>query len=224
MSGDGLDQIERLALSCLRTVAASERRQLLRSIARDVRQAQGDRIAAQREPDGGAFAPRRPKREEQAGAYPLKFLYPKGAAEPRLVSMRSWVRQGPLLTGFDAEAGGIRSFFWDKVAQWLPADGAARPAGSRLRRRGSVRAKAMFRKLRTGRYPKSNASADEAWVGWIGGAATIARIHQDGASDRPTPRAKPVRYARRVLLGLTTEERGLLVDRLFSHLATTDWR
>lgn len=30
---------------------------------------------------------------------------------------------------------------------------------------------------------------------------------------------KPVRYARRVLLGLTTAGRGLLVDRVQEHLA-----
>ena len=77
----------------------------------------------------------------------------------------------------------------------------------------------MFRKLRTARYLRNGATADEAWVGWSGGAATIARVHQDGASDRPAKKGKPVRYARRILLGLTTAERGLLVDRLLEHLA-----
>lgn len=216
---DGLDEIERLARSCLRSVAASERRQILRGLARDIRQSQSDRIAAQREPDGGVFTPRKPREAEQGGGYTVKFLYPKGAAEPRLVMMKSWVRQGPLLTGFDTEAGAIRSFFWDKVARWLPVEGDERARGGKLRRRGTIKSKAMFRRLRTARYLKSGATADEAWVGWTGGTATIAGIHQDGGTDWPGKKGKPVRYARRVLLGLTTTERGRLVDRLLEHSA-----
>lgn len=214
---DGLDEIERLARSCLRSFAAPERRQILRGLARDIRQSQSDRIAAQREPDGNAFAPRKPRETEQGG-YTVKFLYPKGAAEPRLVIMKSWVRQGSLLTGFDSEAGAIRSFFWDKIAKWLPVEGDERVRGGKLRRRGTIKTKAMFRRLRTARYLKNGATADEAWVGWIGGAATIAGIHQEGASDRPGTRGKPVRYARRVLLGLTNVERGMLVDMLLEHI------
>lgn len=216
---DDLDAIERLARAALRRVAASERRQLLRGIAREIRQSQSDRIAAQRQPDGTAFVPRKPRKPEQGGGYTVKFLYPKGVAEPRLVVMKSWVRQGPLLTGFDGEAGAIRSFFWDRIAKWLPVDGHERVRTGKLRRRGTIKAKAMFRKLRTARYLKSGATTDEAWVGWSGGAATIARVHQEGGSDRPAKKGKPVRYARRVLLGLTGAERDVLVDRLLEHLA-----
>ncbi|VXC90677.1 phage virion morphogenesis protein [Sphingomonas sp. 8AM] len=218
---DGLDEIERLARSCLRSVGASERRQILRGLARDIRQSQSDRIAAQREPDGSAFAPRKPREAEQGGGYTVKFLYPKGAAEPRLVIMKSWVRQGPLLTGFDSEAGAIRSFFWDKVAQWLPVEGNERVRSGKLRRRGAIKSKAMFRRLRTARYLKNGATADEAWVGWMGGASTIASIHQEGGSDRPAKKGKAVRYARRILLGLTAAERSMLVDRLLNHTMTS---
>lgn len=216
---DGLDAIQRLARSCLRSVAASERHHLLREIAREIRQSQSDRIAAQREPDGTAFVPRKPRKPEQGGGYTVKFLYPKGVAEPRLVIMKSWVRQGPLLTGFDSEAGAIRSFFWDRIAQWLPVDGHERIRSGKLRRRGTIKSKAMFRKLRTARHLKSGATVDEAWVGWSGGAATIARVHQEGDSDRPAKKGKPVRYARRVLLGLTETERRILIDRLLTRLA-----
>lgn len=218
---DGLDDIEQLAGTLLRKVGAAERRRLLRGVAREIRASQAARIAAQREPDGDAFAPRRPKRADTIGAYTVKFLYPKGAAEPRKVFMKSWVRQGPLLTGFDTEAGGIRSFFWDKVDQWLPveADEQTR-SGGKFRRQGKVRQRAMFTKLRNGKSLRVASTADEAWIGWIGSAARVARIHQDGGMDKPSARAKPVRYARRVLLGLTTAERGLLVDRVLEHLAS----
>jgi phage gpG-like protein len=216
---DGLDAIEQLAATLLRKVAAPQRRQILREIARDVRQSQSARIGRQQEPDGQAFAPRRPKQVDVAGAYAVKFLYPKGAAEPRRVFMKSWVRQGPLLTGFDVEAGGIRSFFWDQVAEWLPVDSADQnKRAGKFRRQGQVRRGAMFRKLRGGRHLKAGSTADEAWVGWIGPAATIAAVHQSGGTDRPSKRGKPVRYARRVLLGLTTGERGALVDGILARL------
>jgi hypothetical protein len=77
----------------------------------------------------------------------------------------------------------------------------------------------MFTRLRRAGTLRMASTADEAWIGWIGAPARVARIHQDGAMDKPAVKAKPVRYARRVLLGLSTAERGLLVDRVLEHLA-----
>lgn len=217
---DGLDQIEQLAGTLLRKVGAPERRRILREIAREIRASRAAEIRAQREPDGSGFTPRRPRKAAVVGGYAVKFLYPKGAAEPRLVFMKSWVRQGALMTGYDIEAGAIRSFFWDEVAEWLPVEAEDRTKpGSRFRRQGKVRAAPMFRKLAKPGVLLVGNTADEAWVGWIGAAARVARIHQEGGTDRPTLKAKPVRYARRVLLGLNTAERGHMVDRLLSHLA-----
>ncbi|MFK3888473.1 phage virion morphogenesis protein [Sphingomonas sp. NPDC079357] len=216
---DGLDAIERLASACLRRLSGPERRELLRSLARDIRQSQSERIAAQRAPDGTPFAPRKARKPEQGGGYTVKFLYPKGVAEPRLVIMKSWVRQGPLLTGFDSEAGAIRSFFWDKIARWLPVDGHERVRGGKLRRRGTIKTKAMFRKLRTARFLKSGATGDEAWVGWTGGAAAIASVHQEGGSDRPAKKSKPVRYARRVLLGISKADQSALSAHIVKQIA-----
>ncbi|SNS20294.1 phage virion morphogenesis (putative tail completion) protein [Sphingomonas laterariae] len=208
-----------MAGAMVASLSAAERRRLLRAIARDLRKSQGARIAAQRDPDGGAYAPRKERPPATPGAYPVRFLYPKGSPAPRLVVMKSWVRQGPLLTGFDIEAGGIRSFFWDKVDRWLPveAEDKAR-AGGKLRRRGSIRRRAMFRKLRGARYLRSDASDLELWVGFSGSAAAIAGIHQDGGSDRPAPKAPAVRYPRRVLIGMTVAERNRVLDLLITHL------
>lgn len=218
---DELAAIETLASALLRKVGAPERRRILREIASDIRASQSARIGQQRQPDGSAFEKRRPRKPDTPGTHAVKFLYPKGAAEPRLVFMKSWVRQGPLLTGFDAEAGGIRSFFWDKVAEWLPVDPADQNKRSgKFRRQGSVRAKPMFARLRSGRNLKSGATADEAWIGFPKPAASrVASIHQYGEMDRPTKRGKPVRYARRVLLGLTSEERSAMIDTILRHVA-----
>lgn len=217
---DGFDQIEQLTATLLRKVGAPERRRILREVSREIRASRAAQIRAQREPDGSAFVPRRPRKAAVVGGYAVKFLYPQGAAEPRLVFMKSWVRQGALMTGYDSEAGAVRSFFWDQVAEWLPVEAADRnKPGSKYRRQGRVRAAPMFRKLAKPGVLLSSNTADEAWIGWIGPAARVARIHQEGRADRPSLKAKPVRYARRVLLDLTTAERGHLVDRVLEHLA-----
>jgi phage virion morphogenesis protein len=57
------EPIEQLCRDLLLRTAAPERARLMRSIGREIRKGQSDRIAAQRDPDGAAFAPRRPKRD-----------------------------------------------------------------------------------------------------------------------------------------------------------------
>lgn len=218
---DDFAPIERLAGDLLLQLAPGEKRSLLRKMARAIRDRQSQRIARQQNPDGSAFAKRREKRELKPGAFAVRFLYPKGAAEPRLVFMKSWVRQGPLMTGFDTEAGALRSFHYDKVAEWLPVDAADQNAGAgKLRRRGSIRRQAMFRKLRSGRFLRGDATASEAWIGFTGRAGELARIHQEGRMDSVTEGGRQVRYAVRGLLGLTAGERGLAIDLLLDHVTT----
>jgi phage virion morphogenesis protein len=143
--------IEQLCRDLLLRTAAPERARLLRTIGRDLRKSQSDRIAAQREPDGAAFAPRRPK--------------------------------------------------------------PPRPGKGRLRQQK------MFRKLRMAKSLKTGGNADEAWVGFGGRAARIAAVHQQGMSDAPAPGQPKVRYARRILLGLTDAERSRVLDLILAHVA-----
>jgi hypothetical protein len=216
---DDLTDIEALAGALVRSLESGERRKLLRKIARGIQKSQSARIGRQQAPDGEAFAARKPKRDPKPGNHTVKFLYPKGAAEPRLVLMKSWVHQGPLLTGFDIEAGGIRSFFWDKIDRYVPVKPEAQNSGAgTFRRQGRIRNQAMFRKLRNGRNLRLDATDQEAWIGFTGRAADIARVSQEGLSDRPAAKAKPVRYERRVLLGLNSTERGAAIDQLLNHL------
>jgi len=91
------------------------------------------------------------------------------------------------------------------------------PAG-RLRRSGTIKRKAMFRKLRNTSNLKAGSTDTEAWVGFSGRAARIARVHQEGLEDAPAKGSRPVRYARRILLGDTVVERQALLDVLFAHM------
>lgn len=217
---DDLAEVERIAGALIKSLGASDRRRILRAMARDLQRGQQARIRRQQNADGSAYEPRRDRAEPIRGGYAVRFLYPKGAAEPREVLMKSWNREGALLTGFDIRAGGVRSFFWDKVDRWLPVDPADRTkSGGRLRRNGHIRRRAMFRKLASGRNLRAGATDLEAWVGFAGRAAQVAGVHQGGLIDRPAPKARPIRYARRELLGVTERDRQGLLDLLLRQVA-----
>jgi phage gpG-like protein len=216
-----LEEVEKLAGALLRSLSAAERRRALRRVSRALQKSQRDRIARQKNPDGSAFADRKERQEPRRGNHAVKFLYPKGSSEPRLVTMKSWVHDGPLLTGFDIEAGGMRSFFWDKVDSWLPVSAEEQNKGAgKLRRNGHIRRKAMFRKLRGPNILKAGSTDTEAWIGFAGQASRVATIHQEGGMDRPSLKSKPVRYAKRSILGVTEADRTRILDLLFEQLAS----
>ena len=69
---------------------------------------------------------------------------------------------------------------------------------------GRIRREAMFNKLP--RQLKTQYSSEHAAVGLAGRNAFIARVHQYGLNDRPSRNTQPVRYARRELLGFSTDD------------------
>jgi phage virion morphogenesis protein len=83
MTGDDLAEIERLAGALLRTLSAGQRRKLLRKMARDLAASQRQRIAAQHQPDGSAFAPRKQKAQPVKGRGPPASSTPPAAAARR---------------------------------------------------------------------------------------------------------------------------------------------
>lgn len=213
-----LAELEQLAGAMLLELSPSARRALLRDVSRAVRKSQQRRIARQRNPDGSAFEPRKPASERRVGEHAKKFLYPSGGSgQPRLVYLKSWTRSGHLITGFDIERGAMRSFFVRRIVRWLPVEAGEENAGA-----GQIRSRprrlAMFRKLRQARFLRAGADAREAWAGFAGRIARIARIHQEGLLDRPTPRAREIRYPERQLLGLTAEDRADLIDTILDHI------
>jgi phage virion morphogenesis protein len=151
-----LAAVEQLANALQRSTAPPARRKILTAIARDIRRSQSDRIAAQKQPDGTAFAPRRARA-------PTK------------------------------------------------------------RTKGKLRQKRMFTKLRLAKHLRAATTADEATVGFSRPATRVARIHQLGLSDAPAPGMRKVRYARRVLLGLTPEEVGRAMDVLLASVLPSSY-
>lgn len=223
---DDLAEIERIAGGLLRQLSSGQRRTLMRRMARDMAARNRARIKAQKAPDGSAFEPRRERQPTRTVNQTACFLYPSGGSgAPRKVILRQYAIEKTgeanyMMTGFDIEAGGIRSFFHDKVIKWLPVDAEHRNrTGGRLRRRGNLRRKAMFRRLASARLLRSGVDDRGFWVGFTGRAAEVARIHHEGLRDRPALKARPITYPRRPLLGFSEQDREALLDMLFAHLA-----
>lgn len=148
-----LEQLEHWAAPLLAKLQAGERRALARRIGIELRKSQQQRIAAQQNPDGSKFAPRKP------------------------------------------QAKGLRA------------------------RAGEIRRGAMFTKIRQARFLTVKADASQISIGFFGRVSRIARVHQEGLSDRPSRTAQPVRYERRELLGFTDRDREMIRDALLKHLS-----
>jgi phage gpG-like protein len=220
---DGLEELERIAGGLLRALSPAQRRTILRRMAADLEQRNRSRVAAQRQPDGSAFTPRKARPTPVTGRSAACFLYPSGGGgEPRRVIMKSFTwGSGQMMTGFDIEAGAIRSFEFAKVVKWLPVPEAHRnKGGGSLRRRGGLKRKAMFRRLATARYLRSQADDKGFWVGFSGKASQVASIHQGGLRDRPSLRARAVDYPRRELLGANDADREHLLDLVYEKLVS----
>ena len=77
------------------------------------------------------------------------------------------------------------------------------------RKRPPVRAKQgrikreMFVKLRTNRYLKASGNDSAAVVEFTGKVQRIARVHQFGLIDNPSPKYNKVKYIERELLGFS---------------------
>ncbi len=218
---DDLAELERVAGALLRSLSAAEQRGLMRRMGRDLAASQRRRIAAQQQPDGSAFEARRERAPAQPGRGPACFLYPAGGGgEPRRVLMKSFTwGSGHMLTGFDIEAGAIRSFERDKIVKWLPVPEEHRGGSAARKRPARIRRRAMFRRLATARFLRSGVDDQGVWVGFTGKVAQIASVHQYGLRDKPSLRAKTVSYPKRELLGVSAAEREYLLDCIYSHFA-----
>jgi phage virion morphogenesis protein len=151
---DELTQLERWATPLLAKLMPAQRRQLARSIARDLRRSQQQRMAAQVAPDGTPYTARKRRPE----------------------SLRD-------------QRGAIRR-----------------------------RKEAMFTKLRTARWLKTNVTDEGAEVGFFGRVARLARVHQEGGADRVAPNGPMATYPARPLLGFTAMDRAMVRDRVLAFL------
>lgn len=137
----------------LAKLAPAARRQLAGELAKRLRQSQQQRIAAQRNPDGSGFIPRK------------------------------------------AQLRG---------------------------RKGSIKRRAMFSKLRTNRYLQAKGTANNATVAFVGRVQHVAQVHQYGLKDiiRNKGRIGPeYQYPARHLLGFSDSDIDLVETLILEHLS-----
>ncbi|OLU22475.1 phage virion morphogenesis protein [Pseudomonas sp. PA15(2017)] len=118
-------------------------------------------------------------------------------------------------------ARNLRRSQQQRIATQRNPDGTAyapRKSRKQLRgKRGRIR-RTMFAKLRTAKLLKLQSNADRVSIAFLGRAARIARVHQQGLNDRPGRGQADVRYERRELLGFTPAELDAIRDQLLEHL------
>uniref|UniRef100_UPI0028A2CDD8 phage virion morphogenesis protein n=1 Tax=Pantoea septica TaxID=472695 RepID=UPI0028A2CDD8 len=78
---------------------------------------------------------------------------------------------------------------------WEPRRATARTKPGRIRRK-------MFAKLKTTKYLKAQASADQAEIAFAPAVQKLARVHHYGLRDRVNNRGAVVKYAERPLIGI----------------------
>jgi phage virion morphogenesis protein len=107
-----------------------------------------------------------------------------------------------------------------RIADQLAPDGSPYPSRKRRVRdkRGRLKRKKMFLRLKTARYFKISAAQGLAEVGFQGRAGRIAGVHQHGEMDKVAPDGPRVRYPRRPLLGFTDRDRLMVRDQLIDRL------
>ncbi|MGS0575531.1 phage virion morphogenesis protein [Xanthomonas oryzae pv. oryzicola] len=83
---------------------------------------------------------------------------------------------------------------------------------------GRIKRKNMFAKLKQAKFLKVSASPNAVSVGFVGRVSRIARVHQEGLTERVRNAGPKARYEKRVLLGLSSEDRQIVGDQLLNHL------
>lgn len=88
------------------------------------------------------------------------------------------------------------------------------------KKKGRIKRKAMFAKLRTARYFKIQSNANEVSVGFNGSSAMIAKVHQYGLMSSPSKAEDfKVRYAQRELLGFSQSDLDIIEDLVIEQLS-----
>ncbi|NJC43809.1 MULTISPECIES: phage virion morphogenesis protein [Xanthomonas] len=95
-----------------------------------------------------------------------------------------------------------------RIGKQQAPDGAPyAPRKQQLRDKADrVKRKKMFAKLRQAKYFKVSASPNAVSVGFVGRVSRIARVHQEGLTERVRAGGPKARYAKRELIGISERD------------------
>ncbi|WP_426763157.1 phage virion morphogenesis protein [Hafnia paralvei] len=115
----------------------------------------------------------------------------------------------------------LRSSQQQRIKQQKAPDGtpyASRKPQPASSKRGRVK-RQMFAKLRTNRFMKAQGSSDAAVVEFVGRVQRMARIHQEGLSDKPNRFSREVKYEARPLLGFSAADKQIVEEVVTAFLS-----
>ncbi len=205
MDNDDLQPLETALTALLTQLSTTNRKQLARDIARDLRQSQMQRIRAQRNPDGSRYTQRKARvLKVQRG---MKFLW---RGETR--SLKNWRYSKDKITGYDVDRKGVRTFYRDDIQRILEQK------TDRINTRKASKKARMFKKLATARYLRLSATDREAVISFAPKVAAIARVHHFGLAEKMRGKNITVKYPERRLLGLTPQDITHIEEQILAHL------
>ncbi|SFB12223.1 phage virion morphogenesis (putative tail completion) protein [Collimonas sp. OK607] len=111
-----------------------------------------------------------------------------------------------------------------RIASQQAPDGApfaARKQRKSLRgKKGRIKRQkaSMFERIRTQKNLKIEQDENQLSVGFFGRVARIARVHQEGLTDKVAKKGPEYRYPARPLLGFSATDQTLIRDSLLRHL------
>lgn len=112
-----------------------------------------------------------------------------------------------------------------RIASQQTPDGATYPARKKRKdlrgKKGRIKRQkaAMFGKIRTQQFLKTQQDENQLSVGFLGRVARIARVHQEGLTDQVSKKGPEYRYPVRPLLGFSANDQALIRDALLRHLS-----
>lgn len=111
-----------------------------------------------------------------------------------------------------------------RIARQENPDGTAfeprKPRKEFGKKKGRIKRKAMFAKLRTAKHLKIKSNANEVSIGFTSSSAAIAKIHQYGLMSSPSKTKDfKVRYAQRELLGFSQSDLDIIEDLVIEQLS-----
>ncbi len=112
----------------------------------------------------------------------------------------------------------------NRIARQQNPDGSAfeprKPRKEFGKKKGRIKRKAMFAKLRTARHLKVRSNGNEVSVGFNGSSAAIAAVHQYGLKGTVNRnKGVKVQYAQRELLGFSDEDVELIENLILEQLS-----
>lgn len=108
-----------------------------------------------------------------------------------------------------------------RIAHQQNPDGSTfAPRKPQKNRKGTIKQKAMFRKLRMARLMRTKATADSVEIGYTGANAQIAAVHQFGLESKVYRQASwKIRYEQRQLLGFSQQDLEMIESEILQYLA-----